>query len=143
MRMANRKNSVLIVDDDKSNVIALSDILSEEYTVYAAKNGWDALEAVNEFSPDLILLDVIMPGMDGYEVITALKKSETAKNIPVIFVTGLNSRDDEEIGLTFGAVDYISKPINSTIVSLRVRNQMKVINRMRITDMLSARDVSQ
>ncbi|MCL2053887.1 MAG: response regulator [Oscillospiraceae bacterium] len=129
--MSENKNSILIVDDENSNIMALTHILSDEYIIYAAKDGWDAIDAAKEFSPDLILLDIIMPGMDGYEVLTALRKTEKTKNIPVIFVTGLSSIDDEEIGLTFGAADYIIKPFNASIVNLRVRNQMKIINKLK------------
>jgi PleD family two-component response regulator len=138
--LGERKNSILIVDDEKSNVITLTNILSEEYMIYAAKDGWDAIEAANEFEPDLILLDILMPGMDGYEVITALKKSERTMNTPVIFTTGLDSTDDEELGLTFGAADYICKPFNATIVSLRVRNQMKIVNQLRLIETLKEKD---
>jgi len=135
--MSDKKNSVLIVDDEKINIMMLTDILYDEYNVYAAKDGWTALETAHEMEPDLILLDILMPGMDGYEVITAIRKSDKTKHIPVIFVTGLNSSDYEEIGLTFGAVDYITKPFSSTIVNLRVRNQMKIVNQLRLIEKLN------
>ena len=120
------KSSVLIVDDEKANLIALTHMLNKEYTVYAAKNGHEALEAAREHHPDVILLDILMPEMDGYEVINNLKNSEETKTIPVIFITGLSSAADEEKGLLLGASDYISKPLHNAIVLLRVRNQIQL-----------------
>jgi len=125
------KNNVLIIDDETSNIIALTNILSTEYDVYAAKNGIDAIRLAKEHSPDLILLDVLMPEMDGYEVIAALKSAEMTRTIPVIFITGLDNIDAEKKGLTLGAADYIPKPFNPDIVNLRVRNQLKIVNQIR------------
>ena len=125
------KNVVLIVDDETANIIALSNILSPDYDVYAAKNGRDAIILVNEHTPDVILLDVLMPEMDGYEVIAELKSSESTKSIPVIFVTGLENKEAERKGLTLGAADYIPKPFSSDIVRLRVQNQLKIVNHIR------------
>ncbi|MCL2031436.1 MAG: response regulator, partial [Oscillospiraceae bacterium] len=105
-----KRHSVLIVDDENSNIMALTHILSPEYTIYAAKSGASALAAVEKYSPDVILLDIVMPEMDGYDVIAALKASEKSSGIPVVFVTGLSNADDEEKGLILGAADYIAKP---------------------------------
>ena len=127
-----KKNSVLIVDDENSNIMALTDILGCDYTVYAAKNGQKAVEAAEKYLPDVILLDIIMPEMDGYAVIAALKNSDNIKNIPVIFITGLSNADDEEKGLSLGAADYIGKPFSPAIVRLRVQNQIKIINQTRL-----------
>jgi len=127
----NSKNVVLIVDDETANIMALTSILSPEYDVFAAKNGPDAITLADEHQPDIILLDVIMPDMDGYEVIAALKYSETAKSIPVIFITGLNNSEAEKKGLALGAADYITKPFNPEIVKLRVQNQIKLVNHIR------------
>ena len=124
-------NSVLIVDDEKSNILALTHILGKEYNVYVSRDGHDAIDAAHEYLPDLILLDVLMPGMDGYAVIEELKSSETTREIPVIFITGLRSAEDEKKGLSLGAVDYISKPFHTSIVELRVHNQIKLIEQMR------------
>jgi diguanylate cyclase (GGDEF)-like protein len=137
---AAEKNSVLIVDDEKANIIALTMILSPEYTVYAAKNGEDALAIAKEHQPDVILLDILMPDMDGYEVLTALKKDENTCEIPVIFVTGLTDSEDEERGLTIGAADYISKPFRPAIIKLRVRNQIQMRNQFNIINNLSLTD---
>jgi len=127
-----RKNSVLIVDDENSNIISLTHILGSEYTVFTVKNGQTALKVAEKQQPDVILLDIIMPEMDGYDVIAALKSSETTKNIPVIFITGLSNAIDEEKGLSLGAADYIGKPFSPAIVKLRVLNQINQINLTRL-----------
>ena len=126
------KNTILIVDDEKSNLLVLNDILGADYTLFMARGGLEAIERVNEYLPDLILLDILMPDMNGYEVLSELKKSEKTQDIPVIFITGLSGSDDEVEGLTLGAVDYISKPFIPEIVKLRVQNQIKIINQMRL-----------
>jgi len=125
------KNSVLIIDDETANIIALTNILSPEYEIYAAKNGPDAIMLAKDHLPDLILLDVLMPEMDGYEVIAALKDFEITKSIPVIFITGLDNIDAEKKGLALGAADYIPKPFISDIVKLRVQNQANLVNHIR------------
>ena len=126
------KNSVLVVDDERANIIALSHILSPEYTVYAAKNGHDAIETAREFLPDLILLDILMPEIDGYEVFSRLKAIEETHSIPVIFVTGLVETKYEEKGMALGAADYITKPFSPEIVRLRVRNQMQILDQIKM-----------
>ena len=126
-----RKNSVLIVDDENSNIMTLTHILSSEYNIYAAKNGQNAIQAANKYMPDVILLDIIMPEMDGYAVLAELKSSEKTQNISVIFITGLSESSDEEKGLALGVADYITKPFSSAIVKLRLGNQMKLIEQFR------------
>ena len=128
------KNSVLIVDDESTNIIALTNILSNDYTVYASSEGEDAIEVAEKYLPDIILLDVLMPEMDGYLVIAALKRSEKTRSIPVIFITGLDNTLAEEKGLALGAADYIPKPFSSGIVRLRVQNQLKIVNHTRLLD---------
>ena len=135
-----RKNSVLIVDDESINITALTYILSNDYTIYAAKNGLNAIKAAEKYLPDVVLLDIIMPEMDGYAVMSALKNSERTYTIPVIFITGLNNISDEEKGLKMGAADYIIKPFNSSIVKLRVQNQIKMLNHLRIIEQISMID---
>ena len=122
------KNSVLIVDDEKSNLMVLSSILSPEYTIYMTKSGSAAIEMAAKYVPDIILLDVLMPEMDGYDALTALKASGATQNIPVIFITGLDSIEDVEKGLDLGAADFIHKPFSAKIVTSRVRNQMLIVN---------------
>ena len=130
--MNNKKNSVLVVDDENSNVLALTHILGSDYTIYAAKNGQNALETAERYLPDVILLDIVMPEMDGYAVIAALKESDKTQHIPVIFVTGLDNAGDEEKGLSLGAADYITKPFRPSIVKLRVWNQIRIINQTQL-----------
>ena len=125
------KNSILIIDDEKMVIMALTEILSPKYTIYAVKDGLDALEKAKEFLPDLILLDIVMPEMDGHAVIAALKNTEKTKEIPVIIISSLSNIEDEKKGLALGAVDYITKPFYPDIVKLRVQNQIRLINQTR------------
>jgi diguanylate cyclase (GGDEF)-like protein len=99
-----------------------------------------AIKKAEKFLPDLILLDILMPGMDGYEVFSVLKQSEKAKHIPVIFITGLNDPEDEKKGLELGAVDYINKPFNEMIVKLRVALHIRLINQLHTIVYLSTTD---
>jgi diguanylate cyclase (GGDEF)-like protein len=138
--MADGKNSILVVDDDSSDLMVLSHILRPEYTIYTAKNGVSAIKKKKKYLPDLILLDILMPDMDGYEVLSALRRPKKTKNIPVIFVTGLNSTEDERKGLKLGAVDYIVKPFDDIIVKLRVALQIKFVNQLHTIERLSTTD---
>lgn len=131
-----RKQKVLVVDDEPTNIQALGSLLKDEYRIQVGKSGEKALAIVNDEQvslPDLILLDIQMPGMDGYEVCRRLKGDPKTEDIVVIFVTARDSVSDEEYGLQLGAVDYISKPINPAIVRARVDTHM---NLKRKTDML-------
>ena len=128
----NKRSSVLIIDDEPNNITVLSDILSRDYTVCAVIDSIDAIETVEADMPDVILLDIIMPEVDGYEIIRKLKSSEKTCNIPVIFITGLDSVDAEEKGLALGAADYITKPFHAQIVRMRVKNQIDIIERYAI-----------
>jgi len=134
------KNSILIVDDESSSLLFLTRVLGAEYTIYTAKNGINAVEKAIKYSPDLILLDIIMPEMDGYEALTMLKELSETRDIPVIFITGLGSKKDEEKGLSYKAADYISKPFSSEIVKLRVRNQIQIVNLIRGVKHMSLTD---
>ena len=122
------QNSVLIIDDEPANIVALRQILSSQYAIYGATDGQTGITAAREKSPDIILLDILMPGMDGYEVLSILKDTEKTRDIPVVFITGLGSKDAEEKGLNLGAEDYILKPFSSAIVKLRIRNILKIAN---------------
>ncbi|NCF20154.1 MAG: response regulator [Haliea sp.] len=115
------KNRLLIVDDEPTNIHILSNILAEDYEIRAANNGERAIEAALSQSPDMILLDMIMPDLDGLEVCRRLKENESTKDIPVIFVTSMSDPANEELGLQAGAVDYISKPVSPPIVRARVK----------------------
>jgi len=140
MAEGGNKNTLLVVDDEKMNLKVLTNILISEYTIFTASNGKNAIEKAKEYKPDLILLDIIMPEMDGFQTFSEIKKCDEIKNIPVIFVTGLSTTEDEEKGLAMDAVDYITKPFSSTIVKLRVRNQIQIINQMRTIERLSMMD---
>ncbi len=115
---------ILVVDDAKENIRVLSSLLREHGQVAFALDGETALEKASQLAPDLILLDIEMPGMDGMEVLRRLRADERTQSIPVIFVTGRNEDDDEEAGLKLGAIDYITKPFKPTIVQARVQNQL-------------------
>lgn len=121
------KRRILVVDDETSNIDALCGILTSNYDLIVAKNGQSAIEKAKKHLPDLILLDVIMPDMSGFEVITQLKNTDITLRIPVIFITGLDSSEDEEKGLLLGAVDYIAKPFKSSIVKARVRTHLQIV----------------
>ncbi len=120
------RSRILVVDDDLGNLGALGRLLHPYYDVLAAPNGERALQiALGNPKPDLILLDVLMPDMDGYDVIVRLRDNPVTRDIPVIFATGLDSAEDEERGLELGAVDYIAKPYRPPIVLARVRTQLE------------------
>ena len=119
--------TVLIVDDDPGNLSILGNLLQPHHDVLAAPSGKRALQiCAGTPKPDLILLDVLMPHMDGYDVLARLHENPATLDIPVIFVTGLDSTEDEEKGLALGAVDYIAKPYRSPIVLARVRTQLEL-----------------
>jgi two-component system, sensor histidine kinase and response regulator len=117
---------ILIVDDTKTNIDILRNTLSDSYDISVALSGRDALEIVNDDKPDLILLDIMMPDIDGYEVCRILKKNTETANIPVIFVTALTELSNETLGLSLGAVDYITKPINPDLTMIRIKNQIEL-----------------
>jgi putative two-component system response regulator len=118
---------ILIVDDVHENLHGLMNILRDDYAIAAATNGEKALElARRDPGPDLILLDIVMPGMDGYEVCRRLKTESHTRDIPIIFLTALSSEEDERRGLELGAEDYITKPISPPIVRARVRNHLNL-----------------
>jgi len=126
--------NILITDDEKMNVDILGGILSPLYNLLISRNGERALELAKTHKPDLILLDVLMPSMSGFEVIAALKDCKETINIPVIFITGLTSAEDEERGFALGAVDYITKPFNKAIVKARVNTHLRIVDQMRIIE---------
>jgi sigma-B regulation protein RsbU (phosphoserine phosphatase) len=121
------KQTVLVVDDTPANIKVLMETLKEDYRIVAAVNGERALQlAASDSNPDIILLDVMMPEMDGYEVCAKLKADAKTRDIPVIFVTAMSDTQDETKGLELGAVDYITKPISPPVVSARVKNQLEL-----------------
>ncbi len=121
------KSTVLIVDDSPENITVLGALLRQECTVRVATSGEKALQIVNsDHPPDLILLDVIMPGMDGYEVCNMIKANPATKNIPIIFITAKSGEDDEVKGFELGAVDYITKPFSPVVIKARVRTHLEL-----------------
>ncbi len=117
---------VMVVEDSESNIDILVDTLGSDYDISVAMDGESALEDVSDEKPDLILLDIMMPGIDGYEVCQRLKADESTKSIPVIFLTAMTDSQDEEKGLALGAVDYITKPFSPELVKSRVKNQLEL-----------------
>ena len=132
--------TVLVVDDEKHNRTLLADLLMEECRVLLAKNGTQALQRATEQQPDLILLDVMMPDLDGYQVIQNLKNDDRTRRIPVIFVSALDAPENEERGLDLGAVDYISKPFHPAIVRKRVRNHLHAIHQRTLLEQMAMID---
>ncbi|ABG40766.1 response regulator receiver modulated metal dependent phosphohydrolase [Paraglaciecola sp. T6c] len=123
----NTKQKVLIVDDEPANLRVLKRILGDLYRLSFAKSGEEALRLVERDLPDLILLDVMMPGMTGFEVCKSLKDSRQTRAIPVMFVTALNDEVDEAKGFDVGAVDYITKPVSPAVVKARVRTHLSLV----------------
>lgn len=141
MSQTQKLRSVLIVDDVPVNIQVLAEALREEYRVRIAANGPNALAiAASDDPPDVILLDVMMPEMDGYEVCRRLKNDPETKDIPVIFVTAKSSSEDEVLGLNIGAVDYITKPFSIPVVKARVRTQVQLKVRTELLERLAMVD---
>ena len=130
MNNAMKKQTILIVDDSPENIAMLSAILGKEYTVKVALNGEKALEIAlaPQGPPDLVLLDVMMPGMSGYEVCQRLKGNALTRRVPVIFVSALGETVDESKGFEAGGVDYITKPVAAAIVRARVKTHLALHN---------------
>ena len=134
------KQRILIIDDSPLHLMALKQILHPTYEVETAKNGHDGLELAIKQDFSLILLDLIMPGMLGFEVLSILKETDQTRSIPVILITDLESSEAEAKGLAAGAVDYIRKPFVSSVVELRVGIHMKLLEQMRIIESFSLTD---
>ena len=134
------KRTLLIVDDTAENIDVLRSILVDKYKIKAAINGEKAIDLAIKQPPDLILLDVMMPGIDGYQVCQQLQKHPSTCNVPIIFVTAKNSDDDEEYGLSLGAVDYITKPIRPAIVRSRISTHLALCDqRHHLEDLVKER----
>jgi putative two-component system response regulator len=124
MTVSSPKPVVLAVDDTPENLDVVKGILASDYMVKAAINGEMALKIVEKAPPDLILLDIMMPGMSGYEVCEQLKADPNTRDIPVIFLTAMEQTTDEAKGFDLGAADYITKPVNPPILQARVRTHL-------------------
>jgi len=125
-KMEEKRPVILVVDDEPGNIEILSETLGSDYEILFAVSGEEALEIASRQLPDMVILDIVMPVMSGYEVLKALKQDPVLKEIPVVFITALDQEDQETRGLTLGAVDYIPKPFNPAIVKLRVKTQMEL-----------------
>ncbi len=136
----NNKQRILVVDDERFNLNVLADLLKTDYTVILAKNGEQALERAGKQPPDLILLDIMMPGMDGYQTLKALKENQTTREIPVIFITALGGGEEEEKGLLLGAVDYIVKPFQPAIVLARIKIHLKIVRQRKLLESIALLD---
>jgi len=135
------KYKIMVVDDESSNLAILNKILSPMYTVIALKSGEAALKQIeSDPKPDLIMLDVILPGLDGFEVLDKLRQNPEAKDIPVIIISGLSGENDEEKGLFLGAVDYITKPFKAAVVLARVNTHIRILNQLRTIENLGLID---
>lgn len=135
------QSKVLIVDDTPENIQVLMETLRSEFVIVAAKSGEKALRlALAEPRPDIILLDIMMPGLDGYTVCQRLKADARTRDIPVIFITALTDEEDEAKGLAMGAVDYITKPFRPGLVKARIENQLELkMHRDRLEDLVQMR----
>jgi sigma-B regulation protein RsbU (phosphoserine phosphatase) len=121
-----KKPKVLIIDDTPANIQILHEIFRDEYDIYFATSGADGIAVAHRELPDLILLDIMMPEMDGYEACAILKSDSVTMSIPVIFVTAMGEEEDETRGIEAGAIDYLTKPISPPIVKARVRNHLEL-----------------
>ncbi|MCY7295639.1 GGDEF domain-containing response regulator [Alteromonas sp. a30] len=134
------KPTILLVDDEKANLKILTDLLKPNAKTLVAKSGAQALQKAKDLFPDIILLDVVMPDMDGFEVIKKLKSDPSTQSIPVIFITGLTDVNFEEKGLELGACDYIQKPFHAAIVRARVQLHLQLLRQRRMLEELALID---
>jgi len=132
--MKKEKTKILIVEDSRLNQEVLRRILGDDHTLSIAENGVEALEKAKTEYPDIILLDIVLPGMNGFDVLIELKKNDSTHSIPVIIISAMTKPDDEVKGLTLGAVDYITKPFNEIVVKTRIETQLKILKQMQIIE---------
>ena len=125
----NKRFKILLVDDDPANIQVMTSALIDEYDIITAMNGYDAISLIKEHIPDMILLDVMMPDLSGFEVCRIIKSYEAYADIPVIFLTALDTYDGELQGLQLGGIDYLAKPVNFNLLKLRVRNHLELKER--------------
>ncbi len=130
-------HKILIVDDEKINIDILMNTLKNDYRIVVAKNGEQALEKITSDNIDLILLDIVMPGLSGYEVCRKIKAESKSADIPVIFITALSDEINESEGLDIGAIDYIIKPFSLAIVKSRVKNHLRLRDAMKELERLN------
>lgn len=141
--MHNDRPHILIVDDTEANVDLLDEVLHSNFELSVAMNGEDALNAAQNAPPDLILLDIMMPSMDGFEVCRRLKADPKTHKIPIIFITARNETVDEAKGFTVGAVDYILKPISPPIVLARIRTHLALADQQKTCEKVIDKQVRE
>jgi diguanylate cyclase (GGDEF)-like protein len=132
--------TILLVDDEPINISVLAEFLAQEYRLLFAKTGQDALRIVHEKQPDLVLLNIGLPDISGYDVCRDIKTNQATQNIPVVFSTAKDSAEDEVIGLILGASDYITKPFNIGLIRARVRNQIRLKKKTDLLEQLANLD---
>ena len=125
IRAPKKKQTILVVDDTEIEIDILLSILSDDYNVRFATDGESALASIHRDAPDLILLDIMMPKLNGFDVCSCIKIDCSTHNIPVIFITSRNEAVDEARGLAMGAIDYLFKPFNPAIVKIRIKNYLE------------------
>ncbi|MFT6328483.1 MAG: diguanylate cyclase (GGDEF)-like protein [Bermanella sp.] len=135
--MVERRATILIVDDERTNIQILDNALGNEYNILAAMSGEQAIAVAVESLPCLILLDIILPDISGYDVCKALKSNKLTKHIPVIFVTAQSLPEDELKGLELGAIDYFRKPFLVPLIKVRVRNQIELVQKTAALEQLA------
>lgn len=140
MTPTDSKQTILIVDDTPLNLQVLSSALNSDYSIKIANNGFKALELAETGGIDLILLDIMMPEMDGYEVCRRLKEQPETKSIPIIFITAKGENKDEMLGLKLGAADYIAKPFYIPIVLVRIENLLRLRRQTKLLEELASID---
>ena len=126
--------NILVVEDSPTNIEILQTILEDHFNVAVALDGITALDLVEQSPPDLILLDVVMPDMDGYEVCAKVKAKSTTRNIPIIFLTGQTSLDDEEKGFNCGASDYVTKPVHPKTLLARIKTHLRLADQRKLLE---------
>ncbi len=121
-----KRSKILAVDDEPINLKLMTAALKGNYDILTALNGYDAIGLLEEYRPDIVLLDVMMPDLDGFEVCKIIKADERYADIPVIFLTALDTQEGQLQGLELGGIDYLTKPVNFTLLQLRVRNHLEL-----------------
>lgn len=134
------KQTILVVDDTKENILILIGLLGEQYNVMAAKSGKAALEIISEEDVDLVLLDIMMPGMDGYEVCKVLKSEQETRDIPILFITAKSDEESIEKAYDIGGVDYVTKPFKPRELMARIATHLQLSETLKTLEYLAHRD---
>jgi len=124
-----KHSTILVVDDDQMNITVVTSALKAEYNIISVLSGFEAIDQIKEQLPDLILLDVMMPDMDGFETCKIIRSDKAFADIPIIFLTALDSQEGIRQGLAIGGIDYVTKPLDLELLKLRVHNHLELKNR--------------